>query len=225
MLGSFMPAWAGSYRLAEPCPCITHGCRAHLVGPVASCRFHQCHAVLPSALLLPPCPAVSQKKLAVLREPFLRHDAHATPLASTVAATGAGQVAVSSAVREHAGRVVVDEYVAAADGSYKLSTTSTDLLRYLRQQGLAVSLVPDVARAATFNSVRAAGGQRSSNKSSTSCWCALSSMLGACTCAHCPHQKLFHGVNGAQSRLLTAPRSCGSHCTDCTPAPHHSMPT
>lgn len=148
----------------------------------------QCHAVLTSALLLPPCPAVSQKKLAVLREPFLRHDAPASPLASTVAATGADQVAVSSAVREHAGRVVVDEYVAAADGSYKLSSTSTDLLRYLRQQGLTVSLVPDVARAKTFNSVRAAGGQRSS--STTSC-CALSLMHNTCTCPKYSHHKLL----------------------------------
>jgi hypothetical protein len=52
----------------------------------------------------------------------------------------------------------VDEYVASADGGYNLAAPSVDLLQYLGRQGLAVSLVPDVANAQAYNSVRAAGG-------------------------------------------------------------------
>jgi hypothetical protein len=68
-------------------------------------------------------------KVGVVREAFAPHDAQLRPLASAVAPLGAGRVAVASAISAPAARLLVDEYQRTPEGDYRLSNSSTDLLR------------------------------------------------------------------------------------------------
>lgn len=100
-----------------------------------------------AAASLPADMGKSASRVAVARDAFLSFDASPTPLSQLVRPIGQNSAAVNSAVASAAGRVVVDEYAKAPDGSYQLRTVATDLLRYLKQQNIRVCLVPDVASA------------------------------------------------------------------------------
>lgn len=69
-------------------------------------------------------------KVGVVREAFAPHDAAPRLLATAVAPLGAGRAAVASAISQPAARLLVDEYERTPDGAYRLTNSSSDLLRY-----------------------------------------------------------------------------------------------
>jgi len=87
------------------------------------------------------------KKVAVLRDAFNSYDQAFRPLGSVLRHLGGSAVAVATEATEPHTRVVVDEYARdGATGSYKLRSVATDLLRYLKTQGVRVALLPDVSQ-------------------------------------------------------------------------------
>ncbi|GAX75298.1 hypothetical protein CEUSTIGMA_g2743.t1 [Chlamydomonas eustigma] len=106
------------------------------------------------------------RALGVLREPFASFDLKATSFSKVLAPLRGGAVAVSTSVTRSASRVVVDEYVQEAGGSYRLSAMATDLLTYLSRHHVRVALVPDVTKATSSTAAMGAelGISQSSNE-------------------------------------------------------------
>lgn len=70
------------------------------------------------------------RKLGIVRSAFVAHSDEPHPLATSIALIQDGQVAVASKHAAPYGRLVVDEYWRAQDGSYILQKTATDLFWY-----------------------------------------------------------------------------------------------
>lgn len=68
-------------------------------------------------------------RLAVVRHAFAAHDEQTAPLAEQVARISEGSVAVAHSLTEPHQRLIVDEYVASADGQFRLERVGTDMLR------------------------------------------------------------------------------------------------
>lgn len=58
---------------------------------------------------------------------------------------GPGTIAAHSNLAQPHLRALVDRYALGASGSYHLEASSVDLLRFLHQKGLSVTLHPDLA--------------------------------------------------------------------------------
>eukprot|EP00890_Picochlorum_soloecismus_P005996 jgi/Picsp_1/6398/NSC_03746-R1_amidinotransferase family protein len=92
--------------------------------------------------------AVMPSRIAVVRDAFAAHDENPRMLKDAIVPIGAHTVAVSSEVTKTNERLVVDLYDLHPGGdSYHLQTIGTDLLRYLKGNGLRVRQVPDLAQA------------------------------------------------------------------------------
>lgn len=65
----------------------------------------------------------------MVRHAFAAHDDHEAPLADHVARISEGSVAVAHSITEPHQRLIVDEYIASADGQFRLERVGTDLLR------------------------------------------------------------------------------------------------
>ncbi|KAL4856191.1 hypothetical protein ACK3TF_003331 [Chlorella vulgaris] len=98
--------------------------------------------------------------VAVVRDAFGSHDDSQRSLAHEVAALGPHKVAVAAELTHPHNRLIVDNYELSDDGSYRLSSVGTDMVRFFKQHDLHTILVPDVlaAQDGLFTSVRGAQG-------------------------------------------------------------------
>lgn len=123
-------------------------------------------ATLPAATVASLTGGKAGGRVAVAREAFTAFDAPPRPLGKLLRPIGQAAAAVHSSVASPESRIVVDEYEKAVDGSYKLKTIATDLLRYLSDAQVRVCLLPDVSSSRPYTSVTGAtmGVRQSTNE-------------------------------------------------------------
>lgn len=96
-----------------------------------------------------PTQAEQPASIAVLRDAFSPHSVSERPLRALLAHTSPTSLAVTSELCRPASRAVVDVYTKGQSeaGDYELSRVSLDLLRYLKERRVHVSLAPTVVTA------------------------------------------------------------------------------
>lgn len=99
---------------------------------------------IPSSAIQAACGSLP-RSVGLVRDSFTPHSVPQRPLSSILKATSPGEVAAHSALAQSHSRALVDRYDLSSSGSYKLQSSSIDLLRYLHDQDVRVALHPDLA--------------------------------------------------------------------------------
>ena len=91
--------------------------------------------------------AAGSKNIAVVRHAFLPHDGSPKKLQESLIMLTGSKAAVSAQLTLPEERLLVDEYEYDGHGSYLLKNIGTDLLRFLKGQGVDVNQVVDLNKA------------------------------------------------------------------------------